>query len=293
MPIKLDAADIVRSFKNRLRSMTFIPRQDHADIKQQLDVLIDTQNGRKRSRPYSRPRKTEAAQALWEKLTSASLAALTTNLRGYHELRQYFAEFIRYENLLFAVDRHHRDHVVHSIWVMLIGFYLLQKCKPLSPIAYSDLLLNRTGRTEDPVGMKSCESDIRKKEPLLWLLIALTHDLGYPIQKTKDANELMSSMINNFGFLEQQEFKYNFTVLQNAAIEQLLDILSSSLVFTSDTQYKIVCFKGQRLDYAKSFERLDHGIMSAYLILNYIDYICDSMNCPVEFGSYVCILRSE
>ena len=35
---------------------------------------------------------------------------------------------------------------------------------------------------------------------------------------------------------------------------------------------------GIRVDYAKSFERLDHGVMSAYLLQMYLDWICDSMN---------------
>ena len=115
MPVKLDATDIVNSFKNRLALMGFVPHQDHAYIAQQLDVLIDIKNGIKRSKPYARLAKTEAAHWLWEKLLSSSLSAITNNLRGYYELKKYFAEYIRYENLLFAVDRHHRDHVIHCI----------------------------------------------------------------------------------------------------------------------------------------------------------------------------------
>ena len=280
MPVNLNATDVVKSFKNRLSLLGFIPHQDHADISQRLDVLVDISNGIKKKRPYTRLAKTEAAHWLWEKLLFSSLSAITSNLRGYGELKKYFTEYIRYENLLFAVDRRHRDHVIHSIWVMLIGFYLLEKCKSLSPIDYSGVLINYSSGSKDPPNMKSCETGIKQREPILWFLISLTHDLGYPIQKTKEANALMSSMINNFGFLEQQHFTYNFTILQNTAIEELLNILSSTLVFTSNTHHKIVYGKGSRLDYAKSFERLDHGIMSAYLLINYLDYICDIMNYP-------------
>jgi len=282
MQVELDSADIVKSFKNRLPSMAFVPQNDHPDIFRLLDVLIDTKRGVKKRKPYSRLAKTNAARRLWDKLLYASLSAITDNLRGYDELRKYFSEYIRYENLLFAVDPHHRDHVIHSIWVMLIGFYLLEKCKPLSSVDYCRVLLKDTQTTKDLPNMKSCESYIKQKEPILWLIISLTHDLGYPIQKTRAANALMSSMINNFGFLEQQEFTYNFTVLQNTAIEELLNILSSYLLFTSSAKHKIICFKGSRLDYSKTFERLDHGIMSAYLLLNYLDFICDTMNYPSD-----------
>jgi hypothetical protein len=87
-------------------------------------------------------------------------------------------------------------------------------------------------------------------------------------------------MIDNFGFLEQQHFTYKFTTLQNTAIEELLNILSAKLYFTSNTSHQIVYSSGARLDDAKSFERLDHGIMSAYLLTNHLDYICETMNCP-------------
>ena len=279
MPINLGATDIVKSFKNRLPSMGFISQSYIADIEQRLDVLIDIYNGVKRHRPYTRLAKTEAARWLWEKFLWSSLAAITDNFRGYNDLTNYFTQYIRYENLLFAVDRHHRDHVIHSIWVMLIGFYLLDTCKTISPIDYSSVLYDHG---ENLPSSKSCETDIRQREPILWCLIALTHDLGYPIQKTREVNDLMSSMIDNFGFLEQQHFTYRFTTLQNTAIEELLNMLSSAVWFTPNNTHKIMCSTGTRLDYAKSFERLDHGIMSAYLLTNYIDHICDTMNVPIH-----------
>lgn len=277
MPLNLDATDIIKAFDNRLSSLAFISQADIADIEQRLDVLIDIHNGSRKQRPYTRLAKTEAAHWLWEKFLSSSLMAITDNLRGYNELTTYFSQYIRYENLLFAVDRHHRDHVIHSIWVMLIGFYLLDTCKPLSPIDYSSVL---DGDHKDLPHFKICETDIRQREPILWCLIALTHDLGYPIQKTRQANALMSSMIDNFGFLEQQHFTYRFTTLQNTAIEQLLNMLSSRLWFTNNKTHRIISSSGIRLDYAKSFERLDHGIMSAYLLTNYMDLICDTMDTP-------------
>jgi hypothetical protein len=280
MPVKLDATDIVNSFKNRLALMGFIPHQYHADIAKRLDILIDIKNGVKRKKSYTRLAKTEAAHWLWENLLLSSLSSITNNLRGYYELKRYFTEYISYENLLFAVDRRHRDHVIHCIWVMLIGFYLLEKCKPLSPIDYSSILLKSSPGFKDPPNMKACENGIKQREPVLWFLISLTHDLGYPIQKTREANTLMSSMIDNFGFLEQQHFTYNFTTLQNTPIEELFNILSSTLFFNSNTNHKVVYSSGVRLDFAKSFERLDHGIMSAYLLTNYLDYICDTMDCP-------------
>ena len=108
-------------------------------------------------------------------------------------------------------------------------------------------------------------------------MIALTHDLGYPIQKTKIANDMMSKMVRTFGFLSQNYFDYNFTTVHQTAISELLNILSSRVIPHPETKYKIAYMSGLRVDYAKNFEWLDHGIMSAYLLQNYLDWICDEM----------------
>ena len=188
--------------------------------------------------------------------------------------------------MLFSIDENHRDHVIHSIWVMMIGFYLIKNCRPLAHgYSYPFSMIKSLERIPDSLkeALKICSSN----ENVLWILVSLTHDLGYPIQKTIIANDVMSKMISNFGFLTQTNFSYQFTVLHQTAIDELLNTLSTAITWVQDGNYKLGIEPGTRLDYSKSFERLDHGVMSAYLIQRHLDFICDTMSWLRDIPEYV------
>ena len=239
---------------------------DYTQIESWLDSLGDHDK--------KRHEKALTANDIWKFFIEKSLRAITDNLRGYDELCRYFDDYIEYENLLFALDENYRDHAIHSIWVMLLGFYLRGNCTLFKNIDFYRFSMISSEMNEDIMETKKI---IKKFENPLWCLIALTHDLGYPIEKTRKANAIMAKMIGNFGFLSQKDFDYNFTTVHQVAIKELLNIVSSSIAWISKERYKIGYVSGIRLDYAKSFERLDHGVMSAYLLQMYLDWICDTM----------------
>lgn len=277
MLITLKDSELIDNFKNELPNLTFIPSTDHAEIIDNLSKLGSYRTVKGKPVFNSRPIRTTAASLLWQYLFKTSLKHVTPNIRGCNELIDYYKQYTHYENILFAVDENHRDHVIHSIWVMLIGFYLQKNCRPFCKLFYT--VFDFVGETHTvPKGLNAVERLFYVFEPALWLLIALTHDLGYPIEKTRMANREMTKMIDNFGFLTQTHFSYQFTVLQQTAIDALLNTLSSNLVWVTDDKYRIGIDSGLRLDYAKSFERLDHGIMSSYLLQKNLDFICEKMS---------------
>ena len=275
MLIDLDDRTIVTSFKQDLSNFTFIRPSDIVDISTQLDVLADLPVRQGRRTPYSRLQKTEAAIWLWGHFTKRALNSITANTRGYHKLSAYFKHYAHYENVLFSVDENHRDHVIHSIWVMMIGFYLSKQCRPLSHLSYHSLSSDLSQQSQS---MQKARDILLTYENALWTLVFLTHDLGYPIQKTTIANEVMSKMISNFGFLTHTDFSYQFNVLHQTAIDELLNTLSTVLIWFPGGRYKLGLMPGYRLDYSKTLEQFDHGIMSAYLIQRYLDFICDTMS---------------
>ena len=281
----LVAKDLVDDFKQSLRTINFIPSTDYADIDSRLDMLANIKHPTGKTKKYSRYKKTQAAKWLWEYFLRLSLKQVTVNMRGYAELVEYYAQYIHYENLLFDVDEHHRDHVIHTIWVMIIGCLLLKSyppCKIRGNVGITSL--------EDPPPKLALDTlrELRLKETPLWFLISLTHDLGYPIQKTLYANQAMSQMIRNFGSLDFTEFTYHFTIIHKTPIDELLNVLSAQLVWINDKEYKLGFDSGERLDCSKSFERLDHGIMSAYLILQYMDHICETVCVIHGIPEYPC-----
>jgi hypothetical protein len=264
--IELRADAITASFKDNLGSMKFIHADDYENINNKLRLLADVTQDRNTT--------VEAAKWLWKLLFERSLGDITKNFRGYYELCGYFDEYANYENLLFALDDNHRDHVIHSIWVLLIGLYLRETFKVFD-MDFSNVVIYVDEKKDTIEAAEDVIKIVKEHETSLWCLIALTHDLGYPIEKTKKANELMSKMVSNFGFLEQRDFSYNFTTVHQTAIESLLKTLSSVVVFTNPKGHNIASYSGGSLDFAKSFEKLDHGVMSAYLLQMCLDYICE------------------
>jgi hypothetical protein len=285
MLIDLDGPTIVSSFKQNLPNFAFIAQSDISNISTQLDKLADLTVRKGKPFIYSRTGKTDAAIWLWDYFVNHALSSITTNTRGYHELHTYFKHYAHYENVLFSLDENHRDHVIHSIWVMMIGFYLCSQCRPLSHLSYHPFCVIGD-QCEHPDSMEEAIRIFYDNQDALWTLISLTHDLGYPIQKTTLANDVMSKMISNFGFLTQTKFSYEFTVLHQTAIDELLNTLSTTINWFPDGHYKLGIEPGTRLDYSKTFERLDHGIMSAYLIQRYLDFICDTMSWLRDIPEY-------
>ena len=83
-------------------------------------------------------------------------------------------------------------------------------------------------------------------------------------------------MISNFGFLTLQFELLNLISFIQTAIQQLLKMLGSIIVWTTSDTYKVGSQPGMSLDFSKSFENFDHGIMSAFLLQKHLDFICDS-----------------
>jgi hypothetical protein len=251
---ELRADAITDNFKNDMPSINFIHEKDRKQIEERL----------------------EAAKWLWKLLLKRSLEDITDNLRGYPELLRYFDEYSNYENLLFALDDNHRDHVIHSVWVLLIGLYLRETFKSLD-IDFGQPIQCIKHDKEVEEYIKGTKKIVEEHENAIWCLIALTHDLGYPIEKTTKANKIMSNMISYFGFLKQSDFSYSFTTVHQPAIESLLKILSSIVLYLNKEGHYLCYTSGLALDFAKSLERLDHGIISVYLLQMYLDFICELM----------------
>jgi hypothetical protein len=269
MPLlALNEKAVVDSFKKDLDSITFLAHCDTDKLKAQLDELTDPNKSRYEMR--------RTAKVIWKLLLRESLNAVVDNTRGVDELSSYFDKFAKYENMLVALDENYRDHVIHTLWVMLLGYYVIKVSPTYNNISYDGMLFDESQGTAQQ-SIEHLRTQLNTYQHPLWSLIALTHDLGYPIQKSKAANDTISDIIKSYGFLRQTPMEYNFTVVHHTAIQQLLDIMSAIVIWLPGG-FKVGHRAGAQLDMAKSFEALDHGIMSAYLLLKHLDFFCDTWN---------------
>ena len=134
---------------------------------------------------------------------------------GIENLEKYFDNYSAFENLLYGGSRYYRDHVIHVFRVWLLGVELLLKdgCRHLEAIKVSGL---------------ATENALEKLS--IWTLIALTHDLGYPLEKALEIIEKTKDMMKSFVVDPVVSMDLSFTGVQNSMNDYVLRFISSKMV---------------------------------------------------------------
>ena len=117
----------------------------------------------------------------------------------------------------------------------------------------------------------------------LWTVIALCHDLGYPIEKSYKINEKLKNILNFFGKLNIDEFNYNFSLFNNFLVEKFLNIVSSKPIYSNKKNEEGKDKLGHtsiqskyRDKIAKSLEDYKHGVFSSLLIFKTLTYFLET-----------------
>ena len=197
---------------------------------------------------------------------------------GVYNLKEYFKSFIEFERLLYGAEQFYRDHVFHILKVWLIGQYIIKHR------VKSDFLIEIN---EDNLNLAS--SDLLKsdknggtlyagEEDAIWCLIALTHDLGYPLSKVENINKSLKKMMEYYAKTGLEEFSFSFPQ-QNVFInDAILKYISSKIVndeenpdeFDTHIQAKFY------LKFSRSFELFKHGLISCIVLAKNLIYFLET-----------------
>lgn len=222
---------------------------------------------------------------------------------GIDDISKYFDDFIKFESVLYGNDEYYRDHVDHVIQVWAMGISLIKHCN----IDLSDGVIhekesysfNSQVETQREEFFKDIKNEEDKKERIekwktidkelyistgeiyaMWTIIALCHDLGYPIEKSYKINEKLKNILKYFGNINIQEFSYNFNLLNNYLVEKFLNIISSKAKVKdkkNEDKYGITQLQSKYRDkIAKSIEDYKHGVFSALLIFKSLTYFLET-----------------
>jgi hypothetical protein len=191
--------------------------------------------------------KIQEAKELWKLLFEHSMGFLDRDKQGYDELFKYFDEFVNFEELIFASDSYYRDHTLHCLWVYFLGEYVFHKPE------FKNILqnFNRTFRLAEHVCkyMNALEApsifgeicailqrvaQMLVFEDSLRCIIALTHDLGYPLKKITKINKSIGKILPYFSISKFNQFTFQFETIQQIYIENLLELLSIRISFEVD-----------------------------------------------------------
>lgn len=188
--------------------------------------------------------------------------AKTPHAYGVEELADYFDKYTEFESLLYGGSRFYRDHVVHVFRVWLLGIKLLLEndCDYLKRIKIAD----------------DCAVNCLEKLSV-WTMMALTHDLGYPLQKALQIIEKTQSMMKSFIANPILSMDLSFNGVQNSMNDFVLRFIGSKMhrtdienVFVARLQPKYY-FKLQ-----KSLEHNAHGVLSALIIYKMLTFFLES-----------------
>lgn len=181
---------------------------------------------------------------------------------GLDELEKYFDKYTEFEALLYGGSKYYRDHVVHVFRVWLIGIKIL--------LENGGDYLSRV-KIEDGYTINSLE------KISIWTITALTHDLGYPLEKALQIIEKTQDMMKSFIVNPIVSMDLSFNGVQNTMNDYVLRFVSSKMHRRiGDNLYVARLQPKYYFKYQKSLENNSHGILSALIIYKMLVFFLES-----------------
>jgi hypothetical protein len=207
--------------------------------------------------------------------------ARKNNAYGINELADYFRAFDTFEGVLYGSEPTYRDHVVHVVRVWLTGTRVLVQ----EGIQELDVGLRVLGAhtfdapCQDPDERSAQNLGVWNEELwAIWTVVALCHDLGYPLEKTFKINRTIDTMLRHFGQISTNQYFYSFQEQHHALTRETLKVVSSKLSPSrhSDGKYTTQIQEKYHTKFARSLAALSHGIVSCLVLLQTLVYFLET-----------------
>ena len=189
---------------------------------------------------------------------------------GIDELKDYYKKYTDFERVLYGANRYYRDHVIHVLRTWLSGIELMVKNNGavLEHMAIHD---------------KKIEIQLENEEKIsIWTIVALTHDLGYPLQKAKSIIDITQNMLTSFITNPDISVDFSFHGVQNYMNDYIIRLMSSKMEERKESPASQKPLYVARLQskyyfkFQKSLERNCHGILSTLIIYKLLTYFLES-----------------
>lgn len=207
---------------------------------------------------------------------------------GIKDIKDYYEKYGEFERVLYGSSRYYRDHVIHVLRTWLLGIGLLTKNQGeyLKKIAIKE---------------KNTSPDINNVEKIsMWTIIALTHDLGYPLEKAKGIIGVTQNMLATFIANPDVSVDFAFHGVQNYMNDYIVRLISSKMEESKLPAHRDMDDNDEKQDeekekegkekkyyvarlqskyyfkFQKSLERNSHGILSTLIIYKLLTYFLES-----------------
>lgn len=204
----------------------------------------------------------------------------TPHAYGVNELSDYFKKYTDFEEVLYGGAKYYRDHVMHVFRVWLLGIRILLD----NNFSYLESI-----EVEKGYGANALE------KLSMWTIIALTHDLGYPLEKALQIFERTKGMMKFFVSNPNANLDISFSGVQNSMNDFVLRFISSKMweidpqtrktleeipreVIEDNSDRRFVARLQPKyyFKFQKSLEHNQHGIISALIIYKLLLYFLES-----------------
>lgn len=303
--IQLDDKNLVPELKKRLADgrLTFITDEDCRAQLAALNLNDDEEVSH------------ESASKLWQPLVENAISYLkrsdpreweknygeprTTEEKsslkafGVEKLNAYFVQFRDFEKILYGAERYYHEHTLHVFRVWMLGALLLDDLFQDEKPPYIKFFNDMAEKMGEQVGSLIPIQEIQA----MWCIIALSHDLGYPLQKVDNINEQTRTMLRQYAKVNLQDLNFDVPQQHQFINDFILKFISSTTMLkpelmkkkpknkqelkTEVIQRKEPVFRTHvqskyYLKYSKSLEDFQHGIFSAILLMRSLTYFLES-----------------
>lgn len=189
---------------------------------------------------------------------------------GVNELCEYFDKYSSFESMLYGGGKYYRDHIVHVFRVWLLGI----NCLLDNDAAYLKKI-----KINDHIKINNLE------KISIWSIIALTHDLGYPLEKSQEIIDKTKDMMKSFVANPILSVDLSFNGVQNNMNDFITRFISSKMhkLPNKDTEelqfgnmYVVRLQPKYYFKFQKSLEQCKHGILSSIIIYKLLIYFLES-----------------
>ncbi len=180
---------------------------------------------------------------------------------GVEELDTYFKDYTEFESVLYGGTKYYRDHVLHVVRVWLLGIYILTENNYIKCL--------KVGEEEEE------EVNIQEKFSA-WSLIALTHDLGYPLEKSSQIISVTRNMMKHFITNPVINMDFKFTGVQDTMNDFIIKLMSSKITVNEAGEHHNHIQSKYYFKFLKSLENNKHGVLSAIVIYKMLEYFLES-----------------
>ncbi len=285
----LSVPDLLQKYKSWVEKgeIKFLPKatSEQQNIISLLNDLISTFDEASKKGNYSEHVDWREAHKrglyLWQNLASFSLNSIDRNSKGNAELFKYLDAATEFEDLLYGLEPYYRDHTLHSLWVYLLGEYLLREHLPeihsnlnwylFNDIEHEKNLYKQNLVTDSKKIEQEILNEVNKNRDAIWCVMSLCHDLGYSIAKLNKLNEKVKNVLKYFDIPSIRYVGYSLDVEHHYIAAQFLELMSMDVRIVPSTDkedYLVKCYRDDSTYWrlCRAFEKKQHGILSSYLL---------------------------